>query len=51
MSQYIADWLEWEHQQRKAQELNPPPGIVRLRQLKAEREAQRNVNESEVSAG
>jgi uncharacterized protein (DUF433 family) len=51
VSQYIADWLEWEHQQRKAQEINPPPGIVRLRQLKAEREAQRNANESEVSAG
>jgi hypothetical protein len=33
--QYLADWLEWEHQQRKEQELNPPPGIVRLRQLKA----------------
>jgi uncharacterized protein (DUF433 family) len=51
VSQYIADWLEWEHQQRKAQELNPPPGIVRLRQLKAEQQAKRNANESKVPAG
>ncbi|EGJ29330.1 MULTISPECIES: DUF433 domain-containing protein [Moorena] len=39
VSQYIYDWLEWSHQQHKAQELNPPPGIVRLRKLKAEQEA------------
>ncbi|WP_366514335.1 hypothetical protein [Moorena sp. SIO3I6] len=39
VSEYISDWLEWSHQQHKAQELNPPPGIVRLRKLKAEQEA------------
>ncbi len=39
ISNYIADWLEWGHQQRKAQSLNPPPGIVRLRKIKQEKEA------------
>lgn len=39
VSQYIADWLEWGHQQRKAQALNPPPGIVRLRKIKEEKAA------------
>ncbi len=51
VSKYIADWLEWGHQQRKAQELNPPPGIVRLRKLKAEQEAKKKASESQVSAG
>jgi uncharacterized protein (DUF433 family) len=41
VSKYLADWLEWGHQQRKAQELNPPPGIIRLRKLRAEQEAQK----------
>ena len=36
VSEYIADWLEWGHQQHKAQALNPPPGIVRLRKIKLE---------------
>jgi uncharacterized protein (DUF433 family) len=27
------DWLEWSHQQRKAQELNPHPAAARLRKL------------------
>lgn len=39
VSKYVADWLEWGYQQRKAQELNPPPGMLRLRKLRAEREA------------
>ncbi|WP_414620106.1 DUF433 domain-containing protein [Calothrix sp. CCY 0018] len=39
VSNYIADWLEWGHQQRKAQALNPPPGIVRLRKIKQEKAA------------
>lgn len=52
VSKYIADWLEWGHQQRKAQELNPPPGIIRLRKLRAEQEAQKNkANDSQISAG
>ena len=39
VSKYITDWLEWGHQQRKAQALNPPPGIVRLRKIKQEKAA------------
>ena len=50
VNKYVADWLEWGHQQRKAQELNPPPGIVRLRKLKAELEAKKKANDSQISA-
>jgi uncharacterized protein (DUF433 family) len=39
VSNYIAEWLEWSHQQLKAQELNPSPSAIRLRKLRAEREA------------
>lgn len=39
VSNYIADWLEWSHQQLKAQELNPSPSAIRLRKLRAERDA------------
>jgi uncharacterized protein (DUF433 family) len=46
VSAYITDWLEWSHQQRKAQELNPHPAAARLRKLKAEREAIKKANGS-----
>lgn len=32
VGKYVADWLEWSHKQRKAQEMNPPPGVIRLRE-------------------
>jgi len=32
VGKYFADWLEWSHQQRQAQEMNPHPGIIRLRE-------------------
>jgi hypothetical protein len=32
VGKYFADWLEWGHQQRKAQEMNPHPGIIKLRE-------------------
>jgi len=32
VGKYITDWLEWSHQQRKLQEMNPHPGIIRLRE-------------------
>ncbi|MBW4491999.1 MAG: DUF433 domain-containing protein [Oscillatoria princeps RMCB-10] len=51
VSKYIADWLEWGERQRKEQELNPPPPVLRLRKLKAEREAMKKANESAISAG
>ena len=37
VGKYLADWMDFAHQQRKAQELNPHPAIVRLRQKLAER--------------
>lgn len=39
VSNYIADWLEWSHQQLKAQQLNPSSSAIRLRKLRAERDA------------
>ena len=60
VTQYLADWLEWGHQQRQAQALNPPPGIVRLRKLKAKQNAEkeaekeannRETNSAEISVG
>lgn len=32
IGKYFADWLEWSHQQQKAQEMNPHPGIIRFRE-------------------
>ena len=40
VSRYLEDWLEWSHQQRKMQAVNPHPATERLRKLKAERESQ-----------
>lgn len=32
VGKYLADWLEWSHQQWKAQEMNPDPAIIRFRE-------------------
>ncbi|MBP1468924.1 DUF433 domain-containing protein [Candidatus Chloroploca sp. M-50] len=34
---YLADWLAASHAAREAQERNPPPIVLKLRQLKAAR--------------
>ena len=34
---YLEDWLEWGRRMREEQERNPPPVVVRLRALKADR--------------
>ena len=34
VSQYLEDWLEWSHQQRKQQAERPHPAAARLRALK-----------------
>ncbi len=39
ISQYLADYLEYCRKSREKYEKNPPPMVVRLRQLRAEREA------------
>lgn len=51
VDKYIEDWLEWGHQQRKAQTLNPHPATERLRKLKAEKQAKIRVNGTEVFDG
>jgi uncharacterized protein (DUF433 family) len=38
VSKYIADWLEWGHQQRKKQQLNPHPATARLQKLRQEKQ-------------
>lgn len=38
VNKYIEDWLEWSHQQRKAQELKPHPASLRLQKIKMERQ-------------
>ncbi len=35
---YVADWLEYGKRMREEQDHNPPPVVVRLRALKAERQ-------------
>jgi uncharacterized protein (DUF433 family) len=39
ISKYIADWLEWSHQQRKQSLLSPHPASARLQKIKKERES------------
>jgi len=35
---YMTDWLEYGRRMREKQDKNPPPVIVRLRELKAQRQ-------------
>jgi uncharacterized protein (DUF433 family) len=37
VSKYIADWLEWGHQQRKQQKLNPHPAAARLQKFRQQK--------------
>ena len=49
VSQYLNDWLVWHQQQWKAQQLNPTPTMLRLRQLRAERKMMNEANEPQIS--
>jgi uncharacterized protein (DUF433 family) len=49
VSQYIADWLEFGHQQRKAQKLNPHPAAARLEKIRQQQEAARTLQDAEIS--
>ena len=51
VSKYLADWLEWGHRMREEQRRNPSPVVAKLMKLKAEREAMKKANDSELSAG
>lgn len=48
VSQYVAEWLEWSHQQLKAQQLNPSPAALRLQKERAKREAMKT-HDSQIS--
>lgn len=48
VSAYIADWLENSHRMREEQRRNPPPVVVKLMKLKAEREANLNKNDAQI---
>ncbi|HLO86914.1 MAG TPA: DUF433 domain-containing protein [Nostocaceae cyanobacterium] len=37
VSQYMENWLNWSHQQREQQRLNPSPVVEKLKKYKAER--------------
>jgi len=51
VSAYLTDWLEWSHRMREEQRRNPSPVVKKLMKLKAEREAMKKANESQISAG
>lgn len=48
---YVAEWLEWHHQQLKAQQLTPSPSALRLRKLRTQKEAEKRAHDSQISAG
>ncbi|MEG4344071.1 DUF433 domain-containing protein [Microcoleus sp. A003_D6] len=48
---YIDDWLAWSDKVLEEQRRNPPPVVVKLMKFKAEREAMKIANESQVSLG
>lgn len=43
VSKYLADWLEWGREMRRQQAANPSPVSQRLRKIKAERQAQKEI--------
>lgn len=51
VSKYMTDWFEWGEQQRKEQELNPPPSLARIRKLKAAQAARNKLTAEAVLEG
>jgi uncharacterized protein (DUF433 family) len=49
VSAYIADWLEHGHRAREEQKRNPPPVSEKLKRMRAERDAMKKANESQIS--
>ncbi len=45
---YLADWLEWSRRMREEQSKNPTPGMLKLRKLRAEKDAAK-LKSSELS--
>lgn len=50
VSAYLADWLEFGHQQREEQKRNPSSARQRFRQMKAEADVQQEFTESVLIA-
>jgi uncharacterized protein (DUF433 family) len=48
---YMTDWLEWGERMREEQRRHPPAVAEKLRRLRAERDAMRLANDSQVSHG
>jgi uncharacterized protein (DUF433 family) len=46
---YLEDWLEFGQRAREEQARNPTPGMLRLRQLKAERQAKQELATTQVT--
>jgi len=46
VSAYLADWMEWSHQMREEQRRNPSPQVLKIRRLKTEQEALKQVNDA-----
>lgn len=49
VSAYMRDWLEHGHKMREQQRLNPPPVSEKLRQLRAARQAKKEIHDTEIS--
>ncbi len=48
VSAYMTNWLEHSHRMREEQRCNPPPVVVKLMKLKAEREVNLKANGSSL---
>ena len=46
VNQYITDWLEWGHQQRKIQQLNPPSSVTRFKKMYQQKLSQSQIHVS-----
>ena len=51
VTEYINDWLAWGEKMLEEQRRNPPPVVAKLMKFKAEREAMKIANESQISLG
>ncbi|MCM0591091.1 MAG: DUF433 domain-containing protein [Gloeotrichia echinulata DVL01] len=49
VSAYMQNWLEHGHRMREQQRLNPPPVSEKLRQLRTERQAKKQIHDAEIS--
>ncbi|MEC4815039.1 MAG: COP23 domain-containing protein [Scytonema sp. PMC 1069.18] len=49
IEQDMKNWIEHGHRMREAQRLNPPPISEKFRQLRYERKANKQVNDTEIS--